>query len=182
MIGLHVPTGILPAIRKLKDFDRALETSYPTIVILETRLSQIKNLVTYSKRANKNILVHFDLIQGLKSDDYGMEYVLREIKPNGILSTRANVIKMAKKHDMLAIQRVFLLDSLALEQNIKLIKSVQPDCIEVLPGIIPTMIQYLSEETGLPVIAGGLIKTDDQVQQALEAGAIGVSTSNTDLW
>ncbi|GIP65235.1 glycerol uptake operon antiterminator regulatory protein [Virgibacillus pantothenticus] len=182
MSGLQVPTGILPAIRKMKDFDKALETGYPTIVILETRLSQIKSLVSYTKKSNKNILIHFDLIQGLKSDDYGMEYVLREIKPDGILSTRANVIRMAKKHGLLAIQRMFLLDSLALEQNLKLIENAQPDCIEVLPGLMPTMIQHINEQTNLPVIAGGLIKTIDQVREALEAGAVAISTSNTDLW
>ncbi|API94340.1 glycerol-3-phosphate responsive antiterminator GlpP [Virgibacillus sp. 6R] len=166
----------------MKDFDKALETGYPTIVILETRLSQIKSLVSYTKKSNKNILIHFDLIQGLKSDDYGMEYVLREIKPDGILSTRANVIRMAKKHGLLAIQRMFLLDSLALEQNLKLIENAQPDCIEVLPGLMPTMIQHINEQTNLPVIAGGLIKTIDQVREALEAGAVAISTSNTDLW
>ncbi len=166
----------------MKDFDKALETGYPTIVILETRLSQIKSLVSYTKKSNKNILIHFDLIQGLKSDDYGMEYVLREIKPDGILSTRANVIRMAKKHGLLAIQRMFLLDSLALEQNLKLIENAQPDCIEVLPGLMPTMIQHINEQTNLPVIAGGLIKTIDQVREALEAGAVAISTSNTELW
>ncbi|CDQ39045.1 MULTISPECIES: glycerol-3-phosphate responsive antiterminator [Virgibacillus] len=179
---MDVPTGILPAIRKMKDFDKALETPHDSIVILETRLSQIKSLVNYSKRANKQILIHFDLIQGLKSDDYGMEFLIREIKPDGILSTRANVISMAKKHQLLAIQRVFLLDSLALEQNIKLINRVRPDCIEVLPGLIPTMIQYIHEQTELPVIAGGLITKEEEVKAALTAGAIGVSTSNTALW
>lgn len=182
MIELNIPTGILPAIRKMKDFDKALDTPHESIVILETRLAQIKSLVDYSKRAKKNILVHFDLIQGLKSDDYGMEFLLREIKPDGILSTRANVISMAKKHQLLAIQRVFLLDSLALEQNIKVINRVQPDCIEVLPGLIPSMVHQIHAKTELPVIAGGLITNEEEVKAALKAGAVAVSTSNTDLW
>src|SRR5699024_11384164 len=80
------------------------------IVLLETRLAMLKYLVTYAKRENKSVFIHFDLIQGLKADSYGMEYVIREVKPDGILSTRGNIITLAKKYDVLAIQRMFLLD------------------------------------------------------------------------
>jgi glycerol uptake operon antiterminator len=179
---MEVPTGVLPAIRKMKDFDRALKSTYPSIVLLETRLSQLKSMVTYAKRVNKKVLIHFDLIQGLKADEYGMEYLIREVKPDGILSTRGNIITLAKKNNLLAIQRMFLLDSLALDHNLKLIERSQPDCVEVLPGLIPSIVQQIKEETHLPVIAGGLIKKPYQITAAMEAGAIAVSTSNMDLW
>lgn len=179
---MNHPKGVLPAIRKMKDFERALETTHESIVFLETRLAQLKSLVDYAKRANKKTLVHFDLIQGLKADDYGMEFLIREVKPDGILSTRGNVITLAKKHHLLAIQRMFLLDSLALEHNLKLIKRTQPDCVEVLPGLIPDMIRQIKEQANTPVIAGGLVTREDQVTDALNAGAAAVSTSNTSLW
>ena len=179
---MDVPTGILPAIRKMKNFEKGLETSHEWIVFLETRLAQLKSLVEYAKRGNKKTLVHFDLIQGLKSDEYGMEFLIREIKPDGILSTRGNVIGLAKKNKLLAIQRMFLLDSSALEQNLKLSERFQPDCIEVLPGLMPQIINKIHKQTSIPVIAGGLITTKGEIYSALEAGAIAVSTSNTDLW
>lgn len=179
---LDMPTGILPAIRKMNDFEKGLETSSDWIVFLETRLSQLKSLVEYSKRANKKVLIHFDLIQGLKADGYGMEYLIREIQPDGILSTRGNIIKLAKKHKLLAIQRMFLLDSVALEQNLKLSEQYRPDCIEVLPGLMPAIIKKIHESTNIPIIAGGLISTKQEVRLALEAGAIAISTSNKDLW
>lgn len=179
---MELPAGVLPAIRKMKDFDKALDSSHESIVFLETRLSQLKSLVVYSKRAKKKALIHFDLIQGLKADEYGMEFLIREVKPDGILSTRGNVITLAKKHNLMAIQRVFLLDSLALDQNLKLIQRIQPNCVEVLPGLIPSMIREIREKTGIPVIAGGLIIKQDEIHAALGAGAIAVSTSNTALW
>lgn len=179
---MNIPKGVLPAIRKMKDFERVLDSSHETIIFLETRLSQLKSLVNYSKRANKNVLIHFDLIQGLKADEYGMEYLIREINPYGILSTRGNVINLAKKNDLLAIQRMFLLDSLALEQNVKLSTRFQPDSIEVLPGLMPNIIKEISQKTNIPIIAGGLVRTKRELDQAFAAGAVAVSTSSVDLW
>lgn len=179
---MQTPTGIVPAIRKMKDFDRVLETPHESIVFLETRLSQLKSLVKYTKQANKKAFVHFDLIQGLKADEYGMEFLIHDVKPDGILSTRGNIIKLAKKHKLLAIQRVFLLDSLALDQNLKLIDRFQPDCIEVLPGLIPSAIHDIHVQTNIPIIAGGLVSDKKEVDAALDAGAVAVTTSNTGLW
>jgi len=179
---MNMPTGVLPAIRKLKNFEKALETDSEFIVFLETRIGQLKSLVAHAKRENKKALVHVDLIQGLKSDEYGMEYLIHEIKPDGVLSTRGNVISLAKKHRLLAIQRMFLLDRLALENNLKLIERFQPDCVEVLPGLMPSVIGTIYEQTNLPIIAGGLVSTGDDVKAALDAGAVAVSTSKTNLW
>lgn len=179
---MNLPSGVLPAVRDMKDFEKSLESNHEIIVLLETRLSQLKNLVTYVHRANKKVIIHFDLIQGLKTDEYGMEYILREIKPDGIISTRGNVIGLAKKQNIMAIQRLFLLDSLALEHNHTLIERAKPDCIEVLPGVIPNYIKRLSEITNVPIIAGGLITDKEEVDAALQAGAIAVSTSKTELW
>lgn len=182
MLNLNLPSGVLPAVRVMKNFEKALESDHKIIVLLETRLSQLKNLVNYVHRADKKVIIHFDLIQGLKTDEYGMEYVLREIKPDGIISTRGNVIGLAKKQHILAIQRLFLLDSLALEHNHTLIERVKPDCIEVLPGVIPTYIERLAQMTDVPIIAGGLITDKEEVDAALQSGAIAVSTSKIELW
>ncbi|RLL46633.1 glycerol-3-phosphate responsive antiterminator [Oceanobacillus piezotolerans] len=179
---MDIPTGVLPAIRRMKDFERALESDNETIVLLETRLSQLKSLIQYAKRENKRVLVHFDLIQGLKADEYGMEFLIREIKPDGILSTRGNVITLAKKQKLLAIQRMFLLDSLALETNLKQIDRIKPDCVEVLPGIMPAIIRKIIDETNIPIIAGGLITGRDDIDHAFDAGAVAVTTSNMELW
>lgn len=179
---MEKPSGIIPAIRKMKDFEKGLESDAKWVIILESRLAQIPQLVAYSKRANKKVLIHFDLIKGLKSDEYGLEYILQQVKPHGILSTRGNIIEQAKKNKVLTIQRIFLLDSLAFEQNVKQIERFKPDLIEVLPGLIPEVIKDIQAITDIPIIAGGLVKSKEEINLALEAGAIGVSTSDVALW
>lgn len=174
--------GVLPVLRNMKEFERLLNSDHEYIIYLEIRLSQLKALVQAAKKANKKVILHVDLIQGLKADVYGMEYLVREVKPDGIVSTRSNVIALAKKNKLMSIQRLFLLDSQALEHNISLINQVKPDYIEILPGIIPSVIAEVYEKTGIPVIAGGLIRTEEDIRLAYEGGAVAISTSQPELW
>jgi len=51
-----------------------------------------------------------------------------------------------------------------------------------LPGIIPSLIKEIQEKTGLPIIAGGLIRTKEDVDNCLANGAFAVTTSNKELW
>ncbi|QDP41327.1 glycerol-3-phosphate responsive antiterminator [Radiobacillus deserti] len=176
-------TGVLPAIKHEKDFEKVLRSKKQKhMIFLESRLSQIPSLVRYAKKENKKVLIHADLIQGLKADEFGMEFLIRDVKVDGIISTRGNVIGLAKKHGLLAIQRLFVLDSHALEHNLKIINNVKPDYIEVLPGLIPKIIREVRDSTNLPVIAGGLIRTEEDVQNAMDGGAEAVTTSNSKLW
>ncbi|WP_102028651.1 glycerol-3-phosphate responsive antiterminator [Salirhabdus sp. Marseille-P4669] len=174
--------GVLPAIRSMRDFEKVLNSSHENIIFLETRLSQVKSLVKYTRQHNKKVFMHVDLIQGLKVDEYGLEYLINDIKVDGIISTRANVIATAKRHHITGIQRLFALDSHALDHNLKICKNVQPDYIEVLPGIIPEVMQEIHDETGIPVIAGGLIRTKQDVENALNGAATAVTTSRKELW
>ncbi|OZU88027.1 glycerol-3-phosphate responsive antiterminator GlpP [Virgibacillus indicus] len=179
---MNTPTGIIPAVRRMKDLEKALESRHEWIVILESRLGQLNGLVKYVKKAKKKVLLHIDLIKGLKADEYGVEYLAHEIKPDGIVTTRASVVELVKKRNILAIQRVFLLDSLSLENNIRIGNRYQPDSIELLPGKIPEVIETIREQTEIPIIASGLITTDEDIELALKAGAAAVSTSTKELW
>lgn len=89
--------GVIPAVRNMKDFDRILNSKQKYIILLETRLSLLRHAVKYAQKMDKQVLVHADLIQGLKSDEFGIEFLLRDIKVDGLISTRSNVISHAKK-------------------------------------------------------------------------------------
>ncbi|GGD28733.1 glycerol-3-phosphate responsive antiterminator [Pontibacillus salipaludis] len=179
---MELPKGVLSAVKSIKHFEQLLESDEEVIILLETRLSLLPKLVRKARKHGKKILVHTDLIQGLKNDDYGLEFLFHEVKPHGVISTRSNVITAAKRHNILAVQRLFLIDSQALDRNVAIMKKTQPDYVEVLPGLIPSFISEIKEELGIPIIAGGLIRTKEDVQLALTAGAHAVSTSRKELW
>ncbi|MBO8177175.1 MAG: glycerol-3-phosphate responsive antiterminator [Bacillus sp. (in: Bacteria)] len=173
---------ILPAVRSMKDFDLLLRTNYTYGVFLDMHVGMVKSVFQYAKQANKQMFLHMDLIHGLKSDEYATEYVCQEIKPYGIISTKGNVIIKAKQKGVYAIQRAFIIDSSAMEKSIKLVQKTEPHFIEVLPGVVPKVVQKLKQETGIDIIAGGLIETVEEVDAILQAGACAITTSNVDLW
>ncbi|WP_053362884.1 glycerol-3-phosphate responsive antiterminator [Bacillus sp. FJAT-27251] len=173
---------ILPACSNMKDFERFLKSPYEIGVFLEMHVAQLKNVSAMAEAHGKKMLYHVDMIQGIKSDDYSTEFICQEYRPYGLISTKSSVILKARQKGILAVQRVFLLDSHALEKSYKLIKKTQPDFIEVLPGAMPHLIAEVREKAGIPLFAGGFIRSVEDVENALNAGAVAVTTSQKDIW
>ena len=54
--------------------------------------------------------------------------------------------------------------------------------IEVMPAVVYKVIKYLNEKINIPIIAGGLTESREEIENAIESGAKMVSTSKRDLW
>lgn len=173
---------IIAAINNLDNLELALKSPCEVIFLLKGDIFNIKSIVDRCKEVDKCILVHIDLMEGLSKDAITLKYINEYIKPDGIITTKSNLTKIAKDNNIFIIQRLFALDSLSLSTGIKLIRSTRPDAIEILPGIVPKIIKSVHYETSVPVIAGGLIRDKDDIIESLNAGAMGVSTSNTGIW
>ena len=102
-------------------------------------------------------------------------------KFHGIISTKPQIVKAAKKYNLLAIQRVFIFDTLSLN-NVKNHMITECDALEVLPGVIPKVLGIISRETKKPLVSGGLIESKNEVIQALNSGATCVSTTKKEIW
>lgn len=173
---------ILPAFTSIKQFETFLTSPYQIGVFLETHISQLVNIHKLANQYNKKIIYHVDLIHGLKNDEYATEYICQEFDPYGLISTKSSVILKAKQKGVLAIQRMFLIDSHALERSYRLVKKTKPDYIEVLPGSMPWMIKEVKDRTNIKILAGGLIRSSKEVEEALAAGAEAITTSKKELW
>jgi glycerol uptake operon antiterminator len=173
---------ILPASSNMKDFERFLKSPYEIGVFLEMHIAQLKHVNAMAEAHGKKMLYHMDMIHGIKSDDYSTEFICQEYRPYGLISTKSNVILKAKQKSVIAVQRVFLLDSHALEKSYKLLGKTQPHYIEVLPGVVPPLITEVKDRLGIPLFAGGFIRSIEDVENALDAGAKAVTTSKTEIW
>ena len=166
----------------MKDFERFLKSPYEIGVFLEMHIAQLKHVSSMAEAHGKKMLYHMDMIHGIKSDDYSTEFICQEYKPFGLISTKTSVILKAKQKGVIAVQRVFLLDSHALEKSYKLLGKTQPNYNEVLPGVVPKLITEVKDRLGITLFAGGFIRSIEDVENALAAGAKAVTTSKEEIW
>ncbi|MHC0552987.1 glycerol-3-phosphate responsive antiterminator [Salinicoccus sp. CNSTN-B1] len=173
---------ILPAIRSLKDFEKLIGSPYRSCVILDIHIGHLDSHIRTVKSHGFEVYLHLDLIKGLAVDTASLEYIHQKYKPTGIVTTRGRIVKKARQLGMKTILRVFAIDSSAIEKSIELIDQCHPHLIEVLPGVVPKVIHLFKQEVAADVIAGGLIETQSEVDDAIMAGASYVTTSKTSLW
>ncbi len=173
---------IIAAVNDLKKLDKAINSPCEIIFLLKGNIFNLKDIIKKVKEKEKNIYIHVDLLDGFSKDLIALEYINENVRPDGIITTKSNLVKGAKNMGLFSIQRLFMLDSLSLETGIKSIKETQPNAVEILPGIMPKITRTIHRETRFPIITGGLIMEKLDVIQSLKAGAIGISTSKEDIW
>jgi glycerol uptake operon antiterminator len=174
---------VIAGLRHSADVEGAIRHGVGALFILGEDIFALEESVAKAHRQGRLILVHMDLIKGIGRDEAGVRFLGRDFKVDGILTTRASLIGPAKREGLIAVQRLFVLDSESLEAGLPAVKRAAPDAVEVLPGVIFPLIAARLREANLPpVIAGGLIRTPAQVEEILAAGAVAVSTGQKALW
>lgn len=173
---------VIAAVEREEYLNDAINSRCNVIFLLYGSIFNVKELVDRIKAAGKHVFLHIDFIEGIAQDRSGVAYMAQYIKPTGIISTKNNLIRVAKELGLMTIQRLFLIDRNAIIRGIKSVESSKPDAIEVMPGIMPRIIKEMTTMTELPIIAGGLVSEQEEIDQALEAGALAVSLGNSGLW
>ena len=83
---------------------------------------------------------------------------------------------------MYTVHRFFAIDSKAYDA-IKTQSAIsRPDCIEILPGCMNKVTAKIVKTVKCPVVAGGLISEKHEVIEALNAGAVAISTTDDSIW
>lgn len=171
---------VIAAIRGQEMLLKACQSQAGIIFDLEPNIETVSDSVELCRKYEKKLFLHMDLAEGIGKDRFGLKYVKNK-GVYGILSTRANMIKCAKELGLKTVQRVFILDSQSIETAESVLKT-SPDMVEIMPGIIPVAISELKNKIDIPIIAGGLIRTKEDIDMIARAGAIAVSTSDPGLW
>ncbi|MFW2487658.1 glycerol-3-phosphate responsive antiterminator [Clostridium chromiireducens] len=172
---------IIAAVKNEEQLELAINSDAQIIFVLFGDIMNIKNISEIISSKNKIGIIHIDLVEGLTNKEVVIKYIKDETKFSGIISTKPQVVKLAKKYNLLGVQRVFIFDTLSLN-NVKNHMISECDAIEVLPGIIPKVLGIISKHSNKPVVAGGLIETKEDVMQALNSGATCVSTTKKEIW
>ena len=182
LLEIIADSPVIAAVKDEEGLDKSLKTDCRIIFILYGNICSLTTIVERIKNRDKLAIVHADLVQGLSAKTEAIDYVKNNTKADGILSTKGNLVKHAADIGLIGILRNFIIDSMAMENVKKQVELAHPDMIEIMPGIMPEIIEKLKNEIKLPLIAGGLISDKKDVIAALSAGADAVSTTKEELW
>lgn len=175
---------VIPVIAKIPTKLDSLASA--SCVILQgfktVELPEVIDLFGRAPLAGVRLLVHIDLIAGLENNEAGLEYLAQLSGIEGVVTVHQYLIKEAKRLGFLSVLRVFLSDSRALERGLRIITKSRPDVVDILPVAAAIKLAPEFRSQRVPYIAGGLCKSQSDVDEALSAGCRAVTCSDDRLW
>ena len=172
---------VIAAVRSEEELGAALGSNARLIFDLNPDIMTLPAKLKRVKAAGKQMFIHLDFAKGIGKDGSGL-LLLKRMGVEGIISTKANLIKLARERDLFTVQRFFIVDSQSVQTTVETVRSSLPHIIEIMPGTVGKVIARLRQQLTIPVIAGGLVESEEEVTAALSAGAVAVSTARESLW
>ena len=102
-------------------WQRALMSETEVLFHLNADIMTVAKDIKRAKAKNKYIFVHIDLAEGIGKDRAGIKW-LSALGADGIISTRAQLIRSAKEFGLTAVQRFFVLDTKGMKSISEMIE------------------------------------------------------------
>lgn len=176
----HLP--IIAAVTKKEQLEDLRKSNVQEVILMSGDVMSLGDTIAQLHDIDKKVYVHMEMVDGIGRDSAAVEYLAKVFKADGIVTTKSHAIAAAKAVHLKTIQRVFAIDSGALETAIKMIASSKPDKVELMPGLMPRVIREMKKRIGRPLIVGGLIRNREEIEMALESGADYVSIGDPLFW
>jgi glycerol uptake operon antiterminator len=170
-----------PATTTGEQLERALGSRPEVLLILRANGLTLGPIVDRIHKRGKLVAIHLDLVSGLTSDRTAVDW-LAESGADAVVTSRGHLMAAIKLRSMTAIQRLLLIRRTQLAAGVTSIKRSEPDAVEVLPGILLPQVRALLPDLGRPLLAGGFVRSREDVAALLGSGAIAVTTSSEGLW
>ncbi|HEY3588664.1 MAG TPA: glycerol-3-phosphate responsive antiterminator [Buttiauxella sp.] len=182
LMSLLKQNPVIAAVKDTESLQTALKSDCLFISVLYGNICTISTIVQQIKKANKYAFIHVDLLEGTSNKEIVINFLKLVTQADGIISTKASMVKAARAQGFFTIHRLFLVDSISYYNIDKQVAQSNPDCIEILPGCMPKVLGWVAEKIPLPIIAGGLVCDEEDANAALSAGAQAISTTNQSVW
>lgn len=173
---------VIASITKPEQIHAALTSQVERVILMTGDILQMGDMMDKLHLAGKQVYVHVEMVGGIGRDHSAIQYLADTFHIDGIVSTKSNAITAARNAGISSIQRIFAIDTAAVETAIKVIASAQPNEVELMPGLMPRIIGELKARIQRPLIVGGLIRHEKEIQIALGSGADYVSIGDQRFW
>lgn len=128
------------------------------------------------------VFVHIDLVSGIENSEAGLEFLAKKPRIGGVVSVHHNLVRPAKRLGLCSVVRLFLTDSRAVDRGLSIAAKSHADAIEVMPTAAAARTAGDFAACRLPRIAGGLCRTEEELQEALSSGIRAVTSTRPSLW
>jgi glycerol uptake operon antiterminator len=128
------------------------------------------------------LFVHIDLVAGLENSEAGLEFLAEFERLTGVVTVHHHLAGAARRFGLLSIVRLFLSDSRALDRGLSVVKKSRPDAIEILPAAAAVKVAPDFAASRIPRIAGGLSRSESDVQEVITSGCRAVTSTSPALW
>ncbi|MGC9158870.1 MAG: glycerol-3-phosphate responsive antiterminator [Terracidiphilus sp.] len=174
---------VIPSVRTAEHIAKACAGPARLVFLLFGSPLTVGSLADQITAADKVPIANLDLLSGFARDTAAIEFLARA-GIAGVISTHQDALRAARANGMLAFQRTFALDSVAIANSLRTLERFEPDVIELLPAVAaPSAIELLrAVQPRLPVIGCGLVRSLRQIDDLVRQGVVAISVSNPALW
>ena len=117
LLELLAAGPVIAAVKDEEGLAQALESDVSVLFLLYGDVLTIRDTAERVREAGKRVFVHLDLIDGLAAREISADFIARSTSADGVISTKAALTRRARELGLVAIQRIFLLDSMALKKR-----------------------------------------------------------------
>lgn len=164
-----------------EDFSLAAKKDSKIVFTLFGNISNIQSIVEQIKDMGKLVFVNIDMVDGFAGKNSVVDFIINTTKADGIISSKAHILRYANEKGMFTIHRCFILDSSSWRNIGKQLQISHADIINVAPGWTK-VINWTVEKYDVPVIASGLVCDKPTLIDSLKAGALAICTTNHEVW
>ncbi len=173
---------VIPEIRDMGHLNKAMDSKAVAVFLLTGSILEFDAVMTLAHEKDKLLFINVDLVSGIEKNGKGIEYLIENDICDGIITTQSNLINIAKEADLMTIQRVFIQDNSTLKEALNLLKTTNPDAVEISPAIAETKAVEHLKKLNLPIIVGSFDKEKETVKKLIERGILAISSSEQRLW
>lgn len=173
---------IIASVTKEEQLSQVLVSRVERVNLMVGHICNLETIIGQIHEAGKQAYVHVEMVSGLGRDPYAIKYLADKFRADGIFTTKSTAVTAARQAGIKSVQRIFAIDTAAVQTAIRMINSTNPDEVELMPGLMPRIIRELKSTIKQPLIVGGLIRYEQEIAEALQSGADYISSGDPSMW
>lgn len=172
---------IIPGLKSYGDIELAAQNDAKAVFVLFGSVANICDIVKRLKACGKSVYVNVDMVEGFAPRNAVVDFLSENTEVDGIISSKTEILRYAKKNGLLSIHRFYILDSSSWRSIAKQLELSNSDIINITPGWTK-VIEWTVAAYKKPVISSGLVCDKEIVIENLNAGAIAICSTNHNVW